>query len=54
MRPQSTRIDDEVVELARTETDPPEDVLAAILGHGENMRSLWEEAVDRLDREHDR
>jgi hypothetical protein len=44
----------QVVELARTETDPPEGVLAAILGHGENRRSLWEEAADRLDHEHER
>lgn len=44
----------QVVELARTETDPREGVLAAILGHGENMRSLWEEAAVRLDHEHGR
>lgn len=44
----------QVVELARNDTDPPEGVLAAILGHGENMRSLWEEAANHLDKEHER
>lgn len=47
----------QLIELNRTDDDPPEGALAMMLGHGESMRSLWAEALARLEdwdeREHD-
>lgn len=39
----------QVLELKRAHDDPPEGRLAMMLGHGENMESLWAEALSRLD-----
>lgn len=38
----------QVLELKKLADDPPEGALGMILGHGENMRSLWTEATSRL------
>lgn len=44
----------QVVELKRIADDPAEGILGMILGHGENMRSLWSEAADQLERRDER
>ena len=44
----------QIVELKRIPDDPTEGVLSMIMGHGENMRSLWSEAADRLERADER
>lgn len=38
----------QVVELARHADDPPEGMLYLVLGHGMNMRSIWDEASNYL------
>lgn len=39
----------QVLELARTESDGPEGTLTLVLGHGENMSSIWDSAAHYVD-----
>jgi len=40
----------QVIELARAEDDPAEGTLTMVLGHGDNVRSIWAAAAHFVDR----